>query len=163
MISLIRDYLDVLSGILNISHSYFDIVKVTLVFCGQSLIHFFQYLITFGWFRDIMYLPILLPKYQQLVLSERFFYEDLNVEFFQHLADSSNGIFGACNDAVGTGWHGVRVQCRLHNASANFCPNCRDLWTGSVVVWISIHVQSSDRHDDSTCGRPIFRHEWSNR
>lgn len=96
MISLIRDYLDVLSGILNISHSYFDIVKVTLVFCGQSLIHFFQYLITFGWFRDIMYLPILLPKYQQLVLSERFFYEDLNVEFFQHLADSSNGIFGAC-------------------------------------------------------------------
>jgi len=96
MISLIRDYLDVLSGILNISHSYFDIVKVTLVFFGQSLIHFFQYLITFGWFRDIMYLPILLPKYQQLVLSERFFYEDLNVEFFQHLADSSNGIFGAC-------------------------------------------------------------------
>ena len=96
MISLIRDYLDVLSGILNISHSYFDIVKVTLVFFGQSLIHFFQYLITFGWFRDIMYLPILLPKYQQLVLSERFFYEDLNVEFFKHLADSSNGIFGAC-------------------------------------------------------------------
>lgn len=109
MISLIRDYLDVLSGILNISdcsgaessnhlflHSYFEIVKVTLLFFGQSLIHFFEYLITFGWFRDIMYLPIILPKYQQFVLSERFFYEDLNVEFFNHLSDSSNGLFGAC-------------------------------------------------------------------
>ena len=98
MISLIRDYLDVLSGILNISHSYFDIVKVTLMFFFQSFIHFFQYILTFGWFRDIMYLPILLPKYQQLVLSERFFYEDLNIEFFKNLGDieSSNGFFGFC-------------------------------------------------------------------
>ena len=98
MISLIRDYLDVLSGILNISHSYFDIVKVTLMFFFQSLIHFFQYILTFGWFRDIMYLPILVPKYQQLVLSERFFYEDLNIEFFKNLSDikSSTGIFGFC-------------------------------------------------------------------
>ena len=98
MISLIRDYLDVLSGILNISHSYFDIVKVTLMFFFQSFIHFFQYILTFGWFRDIMYLPILLPKYQQLVLSERFFYEDLNIEFFNNLGDlqSSNGFLGFC-------------------------------------------------------------------
>lgn len=98
MISLIRDYLDVLSGILNISHSYFDIIKVTFIFFFQSFIHFFQYILTFGWFRDIMYLPILVPKYQQLVLSERFFYEDVNVEFFQNLSDirSSNGIFGFC-------------------------------------------------------------------
>lgn len=98
MISTIRDYLDVLSGILNISHSYFDIVKVTLMFFFQSFIHFFQYILTFGWFRDIMYLPILLPKYQQLVLSERFFYEDLNIEFFNNLGDlqSSNGFLGFC-------------------------------------------------------------------
>ena len=98
MISLIRDYLDVLSGILNISHSYFDIVKVTFIFFFQSFIHFFQYILTFGWFRDMMYLPIILPKYQQLVLSERFFYEDLNIEFFKNLGDlnfvSSNSIFG---------------------------------------------------------------------
>jgi len=100
MISLIRDYLDVLSGILNISHSYFDIVKVTFIFFFQSFIHFFQYILTFGWFRDMMYLPIILPKYQQLVLSERFFYEDLNIEFFKNLGDlnfvSSNSIFGFC-------------------------------------------------------------------
>jgi hypothetical protein len=98
MISLIRDYLDVLSGILNISHSYFDIVKLTFIFFFQSFIHFFQYILTFGWFRDMMYLPIILPKYQQLVLSERFFYEDLNIEFFKNLGDlnfvSSNSIFG---------------------------------------------------------------------
>ena len=93
MISTIRDYLDVLSGILNTSHSYFDIVKVTFLFCFQSCIAFVQYIVTFGWFRDIMYLPILIPKCQQLILSEHFFYEDLNLNFFQTLV-SSNGVFG---------------------------------------------------------------------
>ena len=96
MISTIRDYLDVLSGILNTSHSYFDIIKVTFVFFFQSLVGFVQYILTFGWFRDIMYLPIILPKCQQLVLSESFFYEDLNLNFFQTLLNPelSNGVFG---------------------------------------------------------------------
>lgn len=93
MISTIRDYLDVLSGILNTSHSYFDIVKVTFLFCFQSCIAFFQYILTFGWFRDIMYIPILIPKCQELILSEHFFYEDLNLNFFQTLV-KSNGVFG---------------------------------------------------------------------
>ena len=96
MISTIRDYLDVLSGILNTSYSYFDVVKVTFIFFFQSFIGFLQYIVTFGWFRDIMYLPVILPKCQQLVLSEHFFYEDLNLNFFQTFLNTqaSNGIVG---------------------------------------------------------------------
>jgi len=40
-----------------------------------------------------MYIPILIPKCQELILSEHFFYEDLNLNFFQTLV-KSNGVFG---------------------------------------------------------------------
>ena len=96
MISTIRDYLDVLSGILNTSHSYFDIVQVTFIFFFQSFLSFFQYIVTFGWFRDIMYLPIIIPKCQQLILSEHFFYEGINLNVFQTLLNTqaSQGVLG---------------------------------------------------------------------
>ena len=83
MISTIRDYLDVLSGILNTSHSSVDIIQATFLFFFQSTIQFFQWIVTFGWFRDILYLPILLPKWQQSILSMNFLYEDLHLTFFE--------------------------------------------------------------------------------
>lgn len=95
MVSIIRDYLDVLSDSLNSSASYFDIIKITLLFFFQSLSTFFQYIVTFGWFRDIMYIPVLIPKCQQAILGEHFFYEDLNVSLFETLGAFKTGLFGS--------------------------------------------------------------------
>lgn len=95
MVSIIRDYLDALSSFLNSSAGYFDYIKITLLFFFQSFSTFFQYLVTFAWFRDVMYLPVLIPKWQQAVLSEHFFYPDLNVPLFQNFGSINEGIFGA--------------------------------------------------------------------
>ena len=103
MISTIRDYLDVLTAILSSSADganpvpVLDVLKATFLFFCQSFFGFFQYLLTFGWFRDIMYLPVLIPKWQQSVLSEHFFFEDINIEFFASLSAESSlspGILG---------------------------------------------------------------------
>nr|YP_010455902.1 hypothetical protein RF1 [Tetraselmis marina]YP_010455907.1 hypothetical protein RF1 [Tetraselmis marina]UUA64578.1 hypothetical protein RF1 [Tetraselmis marina]UUA64583.1 hypothetical protein RF1 [Tetraselmis marina] len=95
MVSIIRDYLDVLSDFLNSSASYFDIIKMTFLFFCQSLSTLFQYFVTFSWFRDIMYIPLVIPKCQQAILSEHFFYEDLNVPLLETLAVLKNDIFGS--------------------------------------------------------------------
>lgn len=89
MISLIRDYLDILSSTLNTSTNYFEVLQVTLKFCIESLLGCCQYLLTFGWFRDLMYLPIVLPKCQGNLLSGRFFYEDLNLTFFSNFSTNA--------------------------------------------------------------------------
>ena len=103
MISTIRDYLDILTALLSSSADgantapFLDVIKATFLFFCQSFFGFFQYLLTFGWFRDIMYLPVLIPKWQQSVLSEHFFFEDINIEFFTSLSSESSlspGIMG---------------------------------------------------------------------
>lgn len=85
MVSLIRDYLDVLSSLSG--SPPWELVPVTCGFVFQAFLEFCQYIFTFGWFRDILYLPTLLPKCQQAVLSEHFFYEDFNVPLFDSGGD----------------------------------------------------------------------------
>ena len=89
MISLIRDYIDTLSSILHTSSYSFDVIQMTFKFFVQSILGFGQYILTFSWFRDVMSLPIVLPKCQELILSGRFFYEELNIPFFENFVQSS--------------------------------------------------------------------------
>ena len=80
MVSLIRDYLDVLSHFS--SGLNLEVIELSIQFFFESLIRLIRYIVTFGWLTDIMYLPIIVPKCQQSILSEHFFYEDLNLNFF---------------------------------------------------------------------------------
>lgn len=74
MVFLIRDYLDTLSHTVSDSQAVF----LTFEFAIRSLGVFFNYLFTFRWFQDIMALPIILPKFANSVVSEHFFYEQLD-------------------------------------------------------------------------------------
>lgn len=88
MVSLIRDYLDVLSS----STSYFEVAQVTFSFLFQALVQFVQYFLTFGWFRDILYLPVIVPKCQQALMTEHFIYQDFNVPLFESISEASASI-----------------------------------------------------------------------
>lgn len=84
-VPLIRDYLDVLSTLTHSSSGtpeIFGILKATVAFFCQAGLSFGAYCLTFGWVRDIFYLPLLVPKYAQAIFSEHFFLEDI------HLASS---------------------------------------------------------------------------
>lgn len=93
MISLIRDYLDVLSNIVNTSHNYFDVIKITFKFGFDWLINVVGYLVTFGWLKDIMYLPIEIRKWEESLITGKFFYENVNIIWNENLCNNK-GIMG---------------------------------------------------------------------
>ena len=93
MISFIRDYLEILSDSAASTASLFEIVQVSLKFFLTSFSSFVGYLLTFGWIRDLLYLPIVLPKWQEAILSEHFFSTDLNINLFDFLSNSSHNGF----------------------------------------------------------------------
>lgn len=95
MVSIIRDYLDVIAILVNSSAGYFDYIRITFLLFVQFFTTFVHYFVTFAWFRDIMYLPLLIPKCQQAVLSEHFFYQDLNVPFFLQSLSVNQGLLSA--------------------------------------------------------------------
>jgi len=88
MISFIRDYLEILSDASVSTASSVEIFQVSCQFFITSISQVLGYLFTFGWVRDILYLPIVLPKWQEAVLSEHFFSEDFNINLFSILTYS---------------------------------------------------------------------------
>jgi len=92
-VPLIRDYLDVLANLLHSSSDkpeVLGIVKATLTFFLQAGVSFGTYCLTFGWVRDIIYLPLSVPKYAQAVFSEHFFLEDIQLAV-SHLDSFTSG------------------------------------------------------------------------
>lgn len=92
MASIFRDYLDVVASLLN-SPDTFVIFQVTVLFWVKSLLNCIVYIISFGWLKDILYLPLVLPKWQELIYYEDFFYEDLNWAYFQNILTDKTNIF----------------------------------------------------------------------
>jgi len=89
MISFIRDYLEILSDAAGSTASSIEIFHVTCQFFITSITKGLAYLVTFGWVRDILYLPIILPQWQDAILSEHFFSEDFHINLFSVLTNSS--------------------------------------------------------------------------
>lgn len=84
-ISIIRDYIDLFS-----SHSWstWDLCTNTIVFFFQSFVSLLQYVLTFGWIRDSIFLPLSLPSLQDNVLSGNFFGD--SVSFVTKPAESDS-------------------------------------------------------------------------
>lgn len=78
LIPIIRDYLDLvaLKGSENLAPQ-------TLSFFAQAFLDCIKYLVTFGWVRDLLYLPFSVPSLTSAVFSENFFIQDLNKVFFE--------------------------------------------------------------------------------
>ena len=88
MISFIRDYLEILSDASVATANSFELLQITVKFFVNSFGRALGYFLTFGWVRDVLYLPIVLPKWHEAILSEHFFSEEININLFQALAHS---------------------------------------------------------------------------
>lgn len=89
MIPFIRDYLEILSDSAVSTASSFEVFQMNFKFFLSAFASGLGYLLTFGWVRDILYLPIVLPKWQEAILSEHFFIEGFNLNLFPNLTDSA--------------------------------------------------------------------------
>ncbi len=77
-IPFIRDYIESLNSIYDsVSNDiYFQkIIQETFIFLFHSIKFLIFYILTFQWFRDIIYLPIIIPKISNSIFSEIFFLE----------------------------------------------------------------------------------------
>nr|YP_009105537.1 hypothetical chloroplast RF1 [Lobosphaera incisa]AIT94277.1 hypothetical chloroplast RF1 [Lobosphaera incisa] len=84
----IRDYI----GILNSVYDSFSgdinlqlIIQHTLIYILESIKFILFYLISFQWFRDLCYLPVLVPQLSTAILKENYFLEDPLSNFFSFL------------------------------------------------------------------------------
>lgn len=75
-IPFIRDYIELLNTVYNSFSNDINVPKI----CQESFIYLFQtikfiviYLLTFQWFRDVIYLPVLIPQISTAILKETFF------------------------------------------------------------------------------------------
>jgi hypothetical protein len=93
MISFIRDYLEIVSDSAVSTASSFELFQLTFQFFLKTLGNSLGYFLTFGWVRDILYLPIVLPKWQEAILSENFFWEGININLFPTLTESAQNGF----------------------------------------------------------------------
>nr|YP_635897.1 hypothetical chloroplast RF1 [Oltmannsiellopsis viridis]Q20EU8.1 RecName: Full=Uncharacterized membrane protein ycf78; AltName: Full=RF1; AltName: Full=ycf1 [Oltmannsiellopsis viridis]ABB81965.1 hypothetical chloroplast RF1 [Oltmannsiellopsis viridis] len=74
-VSAVKDYLEVLSNItdtLTGTLSFDTILKSTLLYLATSTKVFVSYIISFEWFRNISYLPIIAPDLSKAILRENY-------------------------------------------------------------------------------------------
>ncbi len=87
-IPFIRDYIELLN---NIYDSVINDINIQTIFQGsfvflfQSLKFIVFYFFTFQWLRDLIYLPIIIPKISISILNENFFLETPLENFFTFL------------------------------------------------------------------------------
>lgn len=75
-IPFIRDYIELLNTIYdNVSNdiNLQNIIQETCLYIAQTLKFIIFYILTFQWFRDIIYLPILIPQITSSILKENLF------------------------------------------------------------------------------------------
>nr|YP_009106370.1 hypothetical chloroplast RF1 [Fusochloris perforata]AIT95219.1 hypothetical chloroplast RF1 [Fusochloris perforata] len=91
-VELLNTFYDSMSGDLSVQ----KIIQHTLVYFFGSLKYIFIYFISFQWFRDLVYLPIIVPQLSLSVLKENFILDDSTsgiYSFFQTPLFSSNKFF----------------------------------------------------------------------
>nr|ACQ90821.1 hypothetical chloroplast RF1 [Neglectella solitaria] len=87
-IPLIRDYIEFINNIyesLSGDTNFQTIIQQSLIFLAQNIKFIFVYFISFQWFRDFFYLPVLIPQYSDSILRENFFLETPLLNIFNFL------------------------------------------------------------------------------
>lgn len=75
-IPFIRDYIELLNTVYDSFSNDINlqrIVQETILYLAQTIKFLLIYFITFQWFRDILYLPVLIPQISSSILKETFF------------------------------------------------------------------------------------------
>jgi hypothetical protein len=75
-IPFIRDYIELLNTVYDSFSNDISIQKIiqeTIVYLAQTIKFLLLYIVTFQWFRDIIYLPILIPQISTSIFKETFF------------------------------------------------------------------------------------------
>nr|YP_009106485.1 hypothetical chloroplast RF1 [Geminella minor]AIT95296.1 hypothetical chloroplast RF1 [Geminella minor] len=75
-VTTVRDYIELLNNVYDSVSNNIDFQKLfyfSLIFLGNSLKYLFTYLVTFQWFRDLTYLPVLIPELSTSLIKENFF------------------------------------------------------------------------------------------
>lgn len=91
-IPLIRDYIEFLNNIYDSfsgDTNFQNIIQQSLLFLAQNIKFTFVYFISFQWFRDFFYLPLLIPQYSDSILRENFFLETPLLNIFNFLETPS--------------------------------------------------------------------------
>ena len=74
-VTAIRDYVELLNTLYDSTAGHINsqvLIQETILFLFTSIKYVFVYLITFQWFRDLSYLPILVPEIYSSILKENF-------------------------------------------------------------------------------------------
>jgi hypothetical protein len=77
-IPFIRDYIELLNTVYDSFSNDINIQKIfqeTIIYLAQTIKFLLIYVVTFQWFRDIIYLPVLIPQISSSILKETFFLE----------------------------------------------------------------------------------------
>jgi hypothetical protein len=91
-VTAIRDYIELLNTLYDSTAGHVNsqvIVQETIVYLFTSIKYLFFYLITFQWFRDLSYLPILVPELYSSLLKETFFLENPVSHFLSFIEPQS--------------------------------------------------------------------------
>lgn len=75
-IPFIRDYIELLNTVYDSFSNDINLQKLfqeTILYFAQTIKFIFFYLVTFQWFRDIIYLPIIIPEISSSIFKENFF------------------------------------------------------------------------------------------
>lgn len=87
-IPFIRDYVEVINNlyesVLN-DISFQKIIQESFIYLVQTIKFVLLYLLTFQWFRDLIYLPTIIPKISNSILKENFFLQTPLDSFFNFL------------------------------------------------------------------------------
>nr|YP_009105837.1 hypothetical chloroplast RF1 [Koliella corcontica]AIT94542.1 hypothetical chloroplast RF1 [Koliella corcontica] len=88
IVTLIRDYIDLINQLYDANLGNLDTTQVlynSLLFIFSSFKVIFLYIVTFQWFRDIIYLPTLVPQLNSLHLKESLIFDLPSYNFFNFL------------------------------------------------------------------------------
>nr|YP_009105496.1 hypothetical chloroplast RF1 [Parietochloris pseudoalveolaris]AIT94123.1 hypothetical chloroplast RF1 [Parietochloris pseudoalveolaris] len=87
-VTTIKDYIDVLNNLYDSVSGNINLIQITqqtLFFIITNIKFLLIYLISFQWFRDLTYLPVLVPQITTSLLKETFFLDNPTSNFFSFL------------------------------------------------------------------------------
>jgi hypothetical protein len=87
-VTTIKDYIDVLNHFYDSVCGNINLVQIiqqTVLFIITNIKYLLIYLISFQWFRDLTYLPVLVPQITTSLLKETFFLDNPTSNFFSFL------------------------------------------------------------------------------